>query len=102
MVDFNNLSASNIFFPKNVTPEWKCKIKIFNKGTFSETNPYTIEMTNQKVKSVKGILPVSTDYTKYSLFGIIAGLDGNSENITMSDLKGTLEMFAKNCLGENT
>ena len=93
MVDFNNYNAINIFYPKSISPEWNCKVKIFDKGTFSEIKPYTIEMTSSKVKSVTGVLPITTNYLKYSVFNIIAGMDGNSENITMSDLAKLKKQF---------
>lgn len=41
------------------------------------------------------------DATHSPLFHQVEGLVVD-KNITMSDLKGTLEMFAKNCLGQNT
>lgn len=63
-------------------------------------------MENQK-PPIKIICPGAVyrsdtpDATHSPLFHQIEGLVVD-KNITMSDLKGTLEMFAKNCLGPNT
>lgn len=63
-------------------------------------------MENQK-PPIKIICPGAVyrsdtpDMTHSPLFHQIEGLVVD-KNITMSDLKGTLEMFAKNCLGPNT
>ena len=63
-------------------------------------------MENQK-PPIKIICPGAVyrsdtvDATHSPLFHQIEGLVVD-KNITMSDLKGTLEMFAKKCLGENT
>ena len=63
-------------------------------------------MENQK-PPIKMICPGAVyrsdtvDATHSPLFHQIEGLVVD-KNITMTDLKGTLEMFAKNCLGPNT
>ena len=63
-------------------------------------------MENQK-SPIKMICPGAVyrsdtvDATHSPLFHQIEGLVVD-KNITMTDLKGTLEMFAKNCLGPNT
>ena len=63
-------------------------------------------MENQK-PTIKMICPGAVyrsdtvDATHSPLFHQIEGLVVD-KNITMTDLKGTLEMFAKNCLGPNT
>ena len=96
MVEFGNIKDNIIFFSKKITPDWNCKVKIFDKGTYSEKNPYTIDMDKQKIKSVQGILPLSANNTRFSIFNIVAGMDGNSENITMSDLAKLKKQFKNN------
>lgn len=93
MVELGNIRGNTVFFPKNITPDWKCKIKIFDKGTYSEKNPYIIDMDSQKVKSVKGVLPLTSNFAKFSLFNIIAGMDGKADDITMSDLAKLKKQF---------
>lgn len=73
----------------------------------SQTSSVQIRVMENKKPPIKIICPGtvyrsdSVDPTHSPVFHQIEGLVVD-KNITMSDLKGTLETFAKKCLGENT
>jgi len=73
----------------------------------SQTSSVQIRVMENKKPPIKIICPGavyrsdSVDPTHSPVFHQIEGLVVD-KNITMSDLKGTLETFAKRCLGENT
>lgn len=73
----------------------------------SQTSPVQARVMETEKPPIKIICPGkvyrsdSVDATHSPVFHQIEGLVVD-KNITMSDLKGTLEMFAKKCLGENT
>lgn len=73
----------------------------------SQTSPVQARVMENEKPPIKIICPGkvyrsdSVDATHSPVFHQIEGLVID-KNITMSDLKGTLEMFAKKCLGENT
>ena len=73
----------------------------------SQTSPVQARVMENKKPPIKIICPGavyrsdSVDSTHSPVFHQIEGLVVD-KNISMTDLKGTLEMFAKKCLGENT
>lgn len=73
----------------------------------SQTSSVQIRVMENQKPPIKIICPGtvyradSVDPTHSPVFHQIEGLVVD-KNITMSDLKGTLEIFAKKCLGENT
>jgi len=73
----------------------------------TQTSSVQIRVMENQKPPIKIICPGAVyrsdtpDATHSPLFHQIEGLVVD-KNITMSDLKGTLEMFAKNCLGPNT
>ncbi len=73
----------------------------------TQTSSVQIRTMEQQKPPIKIICPGAVyrsdtpDATHSPLFHQIEGLVVD-KNITMSDLKGTLEMFVKNCLGPNT
>ena len=73
----------------------------------SQTSPVQARVMETQKPPIKIICPGavyrsdSVDATHSPVFHQIEGLVVD-KNISMSDLKGTLEMFAKKCLGENT
>ncbi len=73
----------------------------------TQTSPVQARVMEKQKPPIKIICPGAVyrsdtlDATHSPVFHQIEGLVVD-KNITMSDLKGTLEMFAKNCLGENT
>ena len=73
----------------------------------SQTSPVQARVMETKKPPIKIICPGavyrsdSVDSTHSPVFHQIEGLVVD-KHISMTDLKGTLEMFAKKCLGENT
>ena len=73
----------------------------------SQTSPVQARVMESKKPPIRIICPGavyrsdSVDSTHSPVFHQIEGLVID-KNITMADLKGTLEVFAKKCLGENT
>ena len=73
----------------------------------SQTSPMQARVMEQQKPPIKIICPGtvyrsdSVDATHSPVFHQIEGL-GIDKHISMSDLKGTLELFAKKCLGEKT
>ncbi len=73
----------------------------------SQTSPVQARVMENQKPPIKIICPGavyrsdSVDATHSPVFHQIEGLVID-KNISMADLKGTLEMFAKKCLGENT
>ena len=73
----------------------------------SQTSPVQARVMETKKPPIKIICPGavyrsdSVDATHSPVFHQIEGLVVD-KHISMTDLKGTLEMFAKKCLGENT
>ena len=73
----------------------------------SQTSPVQARVMEQQKPPIKVICPGtvyrsdSVDATHSPVFHQIEGLVVD-KNIAMTDLKGTLELFAKKCLGENT
>ena len=73
----------------------------------TQTSPVQARVMDNQKPPIKIICPGKVyrsdtlDATHSPVFHQIEGLVVD-KNITMTDLKGTLEMFAKNCLGENT
>lgn len=73
----------------------------------SQTSPVQARVMENKKPPIKIICPGtvyrsdSVDATHSPVFHQVEGLVID-KNISMADLKGTLEMFAKKCLGENT
>ncbi len=73
----------------------------------SQTSPVQARVMESKKPPIKIICPGtvyrsdSVDSTHSPVFHQVEGLVID-KNISMTDLKGTLEMFAKKCLGENT
>jgi len=73
----------------------------------SQTSPVQARIMEKQKPPIKIICPGavyrsdSVDATHSPVFNQIEGLVVD-KNISMADLKGTLEMFAKRCLGENT
>ena len=73
----------------------------------SQTSPVQARVMENKKPPIKIICPGavyrsdSVDATHSPVFHQVEGLVVD-KNISMTDLKGTLEMFAKKCLGENT
>ena len=73
----------------------------------SQTSPVQARVMENQKPPIKIICPGtvyrsdSVDATHSPVFHQIEGLVVD-KNIAMTDLKGTLEMFAKKCLGENT
>ena len=73
----------------------------------SQTSPVQARVMETQKPPIKIVCPGvvyrsdSVDATHSPVFHQIEGLVVD-KNITMTDLKGTLEMFAKKCLGENT
>lgn len=73
----------------------------------TQTSPVQARVMENQKPPIKIICPGAVyrsdtlDATHSPVFHQIEGLVID-KNITMSDLKGTLEMFAKNCLGQNT
>lgn len=73
----------------------------------TQTSPVQARVMESQKPPIKIICPGKVyrsdtlDATHSPVFHQIEGLVID-KNITMSDLKGTLEMFAKNCLGPNT
>jgi len=73
----------------------------------SQTSPVQARVMENQKPPIKIICPGavyrsdSVDATHSPVFHQIEGLVVD-KNISMADLKGTLEMFAKKCLGENT
>lgn len=73
----------------------------------SQTSPVQARVMENTKPPIKIICPGAVyrsdtlDATHSPVFHQIEGLVVD-RNITMADLKGTLEMFAKNCLGPNT
>ncbi len=73
----------------------------------TQTSSVQIRVMENKKPPIKMICPGAVyrsdtpDATHSPLFHQIEGLVID-KNISMTDLKGTLEMFAKKCLGENT
>ena len=73
----------------------------------SQTSPVQARVMENQKPPIKIICPGavyrsdSVDATHSPVFHQIEGLVVD-KNISMTDLKGTLEMFAKKCLGENT
>lgn len=73
----------------------------------SQTSPVQARVMENQEPPIKIICPGavyrsdSVDATHSPVFHQIEGLVVD-KNISMTDLKGTLEMFAKKCLGENT
>ena len=73
----------------------------------SQTSPVQARVMENKKPPIKVICPGTVyrsdtlDATHSPVFHQIEGLVID-KNISMTDLKGTLEMFAKKCLGENT
>jgi len=73
----------------------------------TQTSSVQIRVMENQKPPIKIICPgavyrsETVDATHAAAFYQIEGLVVD-KNITMTDLKGTLEMFAKNCLGENT
>ena len=73
----------------------------------SQTSPVQARVMETQKPPIKIICPGavyrsdSVDATPSPVFHQIEGLVID-KNISMADLKGTLEMFAKKCLGENT
>ena len=73
----------------------------------SQTSPVQARVMENTKPPIKIICPGavyrsdSVDATHSPVFHQVEGLVVD-RNISMSDLKGTLEMFAKKCLGENT
>ena len=73
----------------------------------SQTSPVQARVMETQKPPIKIICPGtvyrsdSVDATHSPVFHQIEGLVID-KNISMTDLKGTLEMFAKKCLGENT
>lgn len=73
----------------------------------SQTSPVQARVMETQEPPIKIICPGavyrsdSVDATHSPVFHQIEGLVID-KNISMTDLKGTLEMFAKKCLGENT
>ncbi len=73
----------------------------------SQTSTVQVRVMENKKPPIKIICPGavyrsdSVDATHSPVFHQIEGLVID-KNITMTDLKGTLEIFAKKCLGENT
>ena len=73
----------------------------------SQTSPVQARVMEEQKPPIKIICPGavyrsdSVDATHSPVFHQIEGLVVD-KNISMADLKGTLEMFAKKCLGKNT
>ena len=73
----------------------------------SQTSPVQARVMENQKPPIKIICPGavyrsdSVDATHSPVFHQIEGLVVD-KNVSMADLKGTLEMFAKKCLGENT
>ncbi len=73
----------------------------------SQTSPVQARVMESKKPPIKIICPGTVyrsdavDSTHSPVFHQVEGLVVD-KNISMTDLKGTLEMFAKKCLGENT
>ena len=73
----------------------------------SQTSPVQARVMENQKPPIKIICPGtvyrsdSVDATHSPVFHQVEGLVVD-KNIAMTDLKGTLEMFAKKCLGENT
>lgn len=73
----------------------------------SQTSPVQARVMENKKPPIKIICPGavyrsdSVDATHSPVFHQVEGLVVD-KNVSMADLKGTLEMFAKKCLGENT
>lgn len=73
----------------------------------SQTSPVQARVMENQKPPIKIICPGavyrsdSVDATHSPVFHQVEGLVVD-KNISMTDLKGTLEMFAKKCLGENT
>ena len=73
----------------------------------SQTSPVQVRVMENQKPPIKIICPGavyrsdSVDSTHSPVFHQVEGLVVD-KNIAMTDLKGTLEMFAKKCLGENT
>ncbi len=73
----------------------------------SQTSPVQARVMENQKPPIKVICPGtvyrsdSVDATHSPVFHQVEGLVID-KNISMADLKGTLEMFAKKCLGENT
>ena len=73
----------------------------------SQTSPVQARVMEQQKPPIKIICPGavyrsdSVDATHSPVFHQIEGLVVDKE-VSMADLKGTLEMFTKKCLGENT
>ena len=73
----------------------------------SQTSPVQARVMENQKPPIKIICPGavyrsdSVDATHSPVFHQVEGLVVD-KNISMADLKGTLEMFAKRCLGENT
>jgi len=73
----------------------------------SQTSPVQARVMENQKPPIKIICPGavyrsdSVDATHSPVFNQVEGLVID-KNISMADLKGTLEMFAKKCLGENT
>ncbi len=73
----------------------------------SQTSPVQVRVMENNKPPIKIVCPGTVyrsdevDATHSPVFHQIEGLVID-KNITMADLKGTLEVFAKKCLGENT
>ena len=73
----------------------------------SQTSPVQVRVMENQKPPIKIICPGAVyrsdtvDATHSPVFHQVEGLVVD-KNISMTDLKGTLEMFAKKCLGENT
>ena len=73
----------------------------------SQTSPVQARVMEEEKPPIKIICPGtvyrsdSVDATHSPVFHQVEGLVVD-RNVSMTDLKGTLEMFAKKCLGENT
>ena len=73
----------------------------------SQTSPVQARVMEEQKPPIKIICPGtvyrsdSVDATHSPVFHQVEGLVVD-KNVSMTDLKGTLEMFAKKCLGENT
>ena len=105
--DHYNFEALNI--PKNHPARSEQDTLYINDNIVlrTQTSPVQARVMENEKPPIKIICPGtvyrsdSVDATHSPVFHQVEGLVID-KNISMADLKGTLEMFAKKCLGENT
>ena len=108
-VEFDHYNFEALNIPENHPAKDEQDTFYINKNIVLRTQTSSVQarvMENKK-PPIKIICPGtvyrsdSVDATHSPVFHQIEGLVVD-KNISMTDLKGTLEMFAKKCLGENT